>query len=101
MAKRLGPASPKTVASQDGAERAAAGYLNECGRPHNPNSFKLMLESWCVFKRHGSRLPDACYLRSPAPFLEWASSRIQVPTGPCAPTITTGVKSTSAVRLVP
>jgi hypothetical protein len=31
--------------SQDQRELETAGYLNECGRPYNPNSIKLMLES--------------------------------------------------------
>jgi hypothetical protein len=49
MARRLRRASPKTgerrSLRQISAELEKAGYLNERGRPYNPNSIKLMLES--------------------------------------------------------
>ena len=49
MAKRLRRASPKTGERRSlrkiSAELAAAGYLNERGRPFNPNSVKLMLST--------------------------------------------------------
>jgi hypothetical protein len=49
MARRLRRASPKTGERRSlrkiSAELEKAGYLNECGRPYNPNSIKLMLES--------------------------------------------------------
>jgi len=49
MAKRLRRASPKTgerrTLRKISAELEKAGYLNERGRPYNPNSIKLMLES--------------------------------------------------------
>jgi DNA invertase Pin-like site-specific DNA recombinase len=48
LAKRLHRASPKTgerrSLSKISAELAAAGYLNEHGRPFNPKSIKSMLE---------------------------------------------------------
>jgi hypothetical protein len=48
MAKRLRGASPKTGERRSlrriSAELAAAGCLNQCGRPFNPNSIKLMVE---------------------------------------------------------
>ena len=49
MAKRLRRASPKTGERRSirkiSAKLTAAGYLNERGRPFNPNSVKLMLSS--------------------------------------------------------
>ena len=49
MARRLRRASPKTGERKSlrkiSAELEKAGYLNERGRPYNPNSIKLMLES--------------------------------------------------------
>jgi DNA invertase Pin-like site-specific DNA recombinase len=48
LAKRLRRANPKTgkrrSLRQISAELAAAGHLNERGRPFNPNSIKAMLE---------------------------------------------------------
>jgi hypothetical protein len=49
MASRLRRASPKTGERRSlrkiSAELEKLGYLNEHGRPYNPNSIKLMLES--------------------------------------------------------
>jgi DNA invertase Pin-like site-specific DNA recombinase len=49
MARRLRRASPKTGERRSlrkiSAELEKAGYLNERGRPYNPNSIRLMLES--------------------------------------------------------
>jgi Resolvase, N terminal domain len=49
MARRLRRVSPKTGERRSlrkiSDELKDAGYLNECGRPYNPNSIKLMLES--------------------------------------------------------
>jgi hypothetical protein len=49
MARRLRRASPKTGERRSlrkiSDELKDAGHLNERGRPYNPNSIKLMLES--------------------------------------------------------
>jgi hypothetical protein len=48
LAKRLHRASPKTGERMSlrriSAELKAAGYVNEHGRPFNPNSIKSMIE---------------------------------------------------------
>jgi hypothetical protein len=40
----LGCSNPE-ISRPPSAELEKAGYLNERGRPYNPNSIKLMLES--------------------------------------------------------